>query len=111
MDRDDLPREWAFIEMVSVCVCACKRCIIIIMPHSRGGILTELIREQAHREIAFCRLIIIQSFHHGLNRLMGRGTPTSRPENLWTAVTLCKEAAQWRNVRRNAELRGAPLLN
>lgn len=58
-----------------------ERRIVIIMPHSRG-ILAELRGEQAHREIAFCRLIIIQSFHHGLNRLMGRGTPTSRPENL-----------------------------
>ena len=84
MDRDDPSRATGHSHELCVCVCVCvhaKR-IVIIMPHSRGGMVAKLRGEQAHREIAFCRLIIIQSFHHGLNRLMGRGTPTSRPENL-----------------------------
>lgn len=31
MDRDDLPREWAFIEMVSVCVCVHARDVLLLL--------------------------------------------------------------------------------
>lgn len=51
-------------------------------------------RNGAHHEIAFCRLIIIKSFHHEAKPPNGtRKAGVSRPENLRTPVPPRKEAA------------------
>lgn len=45
-------------------------------------------RNGLYREIAFYRLIIIQSFRHSPNRLMGRGSPSFSTVKFMNALRL-----------------------